>query len=207
MAESIMSILKKWWLALIIGILSLILGFIVVANPGRGIGFAKIFVIIDFIAVGVISVISVIARRKEIPAWGWNLAGAIILLILGIVIAVTPGLPEMIMMFMFTFGFLLKGIQGIFQAFEFKKEGVPGWGWTLAFSILVVILGIMLVANPLAAFLSIDLLVAIALIAFGISMISTAIAMSKAKSAIDMEVKEYNDAVDKINKEVEKYTE
>ena len=199
MVEGIMDVLKKWWLALIIGILSLILGFIVVANPGRGIEFAKILVIIDFIAVGVISIISVIARRKEIPAWGWNLAGSIILLILGIVIAVTPFLPELIMMFMFTFGFLIKGIQGIFQAFDLKKQGVPGWGWPLAFSILVVIVGIMLVANPLAAFLSIDLLVAIALIVFGISMISTAIAMSKAKSAIDMEVKEFN-------KEVEKYT-
>ena len=200
MVEGIMDVLKKWWLALIIGILSLILGFIVVANPGRGIEFAKILVIIDFIAVGVISIISVIARRKEIPAWGWNLAGSIILLILGIVIAVTPFLPELIMMFMFTFGFLIKGIQGIFQAFDLKKQGVPGWGWPLAFSILVVIVGIMLVANPLAAFLSIDLLVAIGLIVFGISMISTAIAMSKAKSAIDMEVKEFN-------KEVEKYTE
>ena len=199
MVEGIMDVLKKWWLALIIGILSLILGFIVVANPGRGIEFAKILVIIDFIAVGVISIISVIARRKEIPAWGWNLAGSIILLILGIVIAVTPFLPELVMMFMFTFGFLIKGIQGIFQAFDLKKQGVPGWGWPLAFSILVVIVGIMLVANPLAAFLSIDLLVAIGLIVFGISMISTAIAMSKAKSAIDMEVKEFN-------KEVEKYT-
>lgn len=186
MVNKIADVLKKWWLVLVIGIISVILAIILIANPGSGFEVARIFGIINFIAVGVLGVISVIARRNEIPAWGWNLVGSILLLGLGIFIAAVPYLSDSILIFLFTFAFIFEGVNGIFGAFSLKAQGVPGWGWALALGIIVVLLGMMIVANPLIAFLSIDIIVAAAMMCFGITMIVLSIQMSKAKAEIDM---------------------
>lgn len=190
MINKIADVLKKWWLVFIIGIISVILSIILIANPGSGFDVARIFGIINFIAVGVLGVISVIARRNEIPAWGWNLVGSLLVLALGIFVAVVPGLSESVLIFLFTFAFIFEGVNGIFGAFSLKAMGVKGWGWSLALAILVVILGMMVAANPLIAFLSIDIIVAAAMMCFGITMIVLAIQMSKAKAELDMAAKE-----------------
>ncbi len=185
MANKIAEVLKKWWLVLLIGIISLVLGIVLIANPGTGFNVARVVGIINFIAIGVFGIISVIARRNEIPAWGWNLVGNILILGLGIFIAVVPGLSQTVLVFLFTFAFLFEGISGIFGAFTLKDQGVSGWGWTLALSIIVVLLGILLVAHPLVAALSIDIIVAAAMLCFGITMIVLSIQMSKTKAEID----------------------
>ncbi len=185
MVDRVVEILKTWWLVLIIGIISLILAFILIANPGTGFEVARIVGIINFIAIGVIGLISTIARRNEIPAWGWNLVGWIILIILGIVIAAVPYLSDTILVFLFTFAFLFEGINGIFGAITLKQQGVSGWGWTLALAIITVILGFFLVGQPFVAALSIDIIVSAAMLCFGITMIVLSIQMSKAKATID----------------------
>ena len=181
----IMETLKKWWLVLILGIISIGLGIWALANPGAGFSAVSLIVAIDFIVVGVFSVAYVIANRDIIPAWGWDLVAAIIILLLGIAVAAIPGLSESIAIWLFTFGFIFKGIFSIFKAFTFKSEGVKGWGWVLALGIITLILGIMLIVNPIVSALSIDLLAAFGMFSFGISMIVTSIQMSKAKSTIE----------------------
>lgn len=185
MVNRIAEILKKWWLVLIIGIISLILAFVLIANPGTGFEVARIVGIINFIAIGIVGIASTIARRNEIPAWGWNLVGCIILLGLGIFIAAVPLLSDTILIFLFTFAFLFEGINGIFGAISLKNQGVSGWGWTLALAIITVILGFLLVGHPLVAALSIDIIVAAAMLCFGITMIVLSIQMSKAKATMD----------------------
>ena len=190
MINKIAEVLKKWWLVLIIGIISIVLGFILIANPGTGFDVARILGIINFIAIGVLGIVSTIARRAEIPAWGWNLVGSILILLLGIFIAVVPGLSDTILVFLFTFAFIFEGINGIFGAFSLKAEGVPGWGWTLALAIITVLLGFVLVANPLITFLTIDVIVAAAMLCFGITMVVLSIQMSKTKAEIDRAMKQ-----------------
>lgn len=186
MVNKVADILKQWWLVLIVGIISLILGFILIANPGTGFNLVRIIGIINFIVMGIMGIITTIARRKEIPAWGWNLVGSILLLGLGIFIAVVPMLSQTVLVFLFTFAFLFEGINGIFGAFSLKAQGVSGWGWTLALAIITVLLGILLVGHPLVAALSIDIIVAAAMLCFGITMIVLSIQMSKVKAEIDM---------------------
>ena len=115
----IMETLKKWWLVLILGIISIGLGIWALANPGAGFSAVSLIVAIDFIVVGVFSVAYVIANRDIIPAWGWDLVAAIIILLLGIAVAAIPGLSESIAIWLFTFGFIFKGIFSIFKAFTF----------------------------------------------------------------------------------------
>lgn len=190
MVNKLADILKKWWLVLIIGIFSVILSIVLIANPGSGFEVARIFGIINFIVVGVLGVISVIARRNEIPAWGWNLVGSLLILALGIFIAAVPFLSDSILIFLFTFAFIFEGINGIAGAFVLKSQGVSGWGWSLALSIIVVLLGMMVAGNPLIAFLSIDIIIAAAMMCFGITMIVLSIQMSKAKAEFDRFKKE-----------------
>ena len=103
----------------------------------------------------------------------------------GIFIAAVPLLSDTILIFLFTFAFLFEGINGIFGAISLKNQGVSGWGWTLALAIITVILGFLLVGHPLVAALSIDIIVAAAMLCFGITMIVLSIQMSKAKATTD----------------------
>ena len=185
MLDRIKNFLKKWWIILIIGIISVILGILMIANPGKGFNFARIIVLIDYLAIGITGVATTIARRDEIPAWGWNLVGSILILLMGIIVAVVPGMSQTLLLIMFITGFILQGISGIFAAIALKKAGTPNWGWSLAFAILTVIVGIMLMINPLVAALSIGILVAVEMFSFGISMILLSIRLSKIKGAID----------------------
>lgn len=185
MISVIKDFLRKWWIILIIGILSVILGILMIANPGSGFNFIKIIVMADYLAIGIMGVAMTIARKDEIPAWGWNLVGNILLLLMGIIVAATPGMSETLLLIMFITGFILQGITGIFGAMTLKNLGAPNWGWSLAFSILTVIVGFMLMVNPLVAVLSIDVLVAAEMLSFGISMILLSIRLSKIKGAID----------------------
>ncbi|MDO4938681.1 MAG: DUF308 domain-containing protein [Lachnospiraceae bacterium] len=188
MAKRLTEVLKQWWLVLILGIISVILAFILIANPGTGFNMVRIIGVINFITIGILGIVSTIARRKEIPAWGWNLVGCILILLLGIFVACNPLLSDLVLIYMFTFAFIFEGVNGIFGAFSLKDQGVKGWGWSLAFAIITVILGILLVGRPLIAALSIDIIAAAAMLSFGISMIVLSIQMSKAKATIEKAV-------------------
>ena len=102
---------------------------------------------------------------------------------------------------MFIFGFLLQGIAGIFGAVGMKKLRIRGWGWSLVFAILTVVLGIMLIINPVTAVISIDILVAAEMLSFGISMIILGIQMSKMKCVVDMAEKNIVKMVEQAEKD------
>ena len=201
MAAVVMNFLRKWWMVLILGILSVILGFVLAANPGTGFEIARVMVVADYISIGILGVAMTIARRNEIPGWGWNLVGNILLLFMGFMVAVVPGMSQGLLITMFIFGFLLQGIAGIFGAVGMKKLGIRGWGWSLIFAILTVVLGIMLIINPVTAVISIDILVAAEMLSFGISMIILGIQMSKMKCAVDMAEKSIVKMVEQAEKD------
>ena len=190
MDNTIMNVLKKWWIVLILGIISLVLGFVLLFNPGTGFEIAKTVVIADYLILAAAAIAVVVARRDEIPAWGWELCGAVALFVLGIIAAATPGASESITIALFIMGFLIEGISGIYGSLMLKKLSVPGWGWSMLFAVITVVLGIMLIANPIAAALSIDILVAAAMLSFGISLVIISYKLSKINGSLNVALKQ-----------------
>ena len=182
--QKIKELVSKWWLVLILGIISVICGFIIVSNPGTGFMATKFVLVIDFITIGILSVAYVIGNRDKINAWGWDLVLAILVLIMGLMIAVIPGLSEMFILVLFSCGFVFEGAFGIKLSILLKKNEVKGWGWVLALGIITVIAGLICVFNPITAALTIDILTAVAMFSHGAQMIALSIKMSKLKGSI-----------------------
>ena len=198
MGNTVINVLRKWWIVLILGIVSLLLGFVLIFNPGTGFEIARTIVVADYLILAASAIAVTVARRSEVPAWGWNLCGAIALFVLGIIAAATPGVSESILIALFIFGFLIEGISGIYASLMLKRLFVSGWGWSMLFSVITVIIGLMLVFNPIVAALSIDMLVAMAMISFGVSTILIAYRLSRINGSLNIAMKEVEDRKEKV---------
>lgn len=203
MYEKIKSVLSKWWIALILGILLIAAGVWMLQNPADAVGvLAKVLVVV-FILTGIYSVFYVLENKKNIPAWGWDLAAAIIMVIMGIALLFAPVAQLGLVGGMFAAGVLLMGINSIESAIAIKKMGVKTWWLTLVIGILTIIAAIMLAFNPVLNILTLGTWAGIATILKGVEFIFVAIAVSKANSAVKNAEKEVKNYVEETRKEYE----
>ena len=198
MGNTLVNVLRKWWVILLIGLFSLVLGLVLIANPGTGFEIARTIVVADYLILAAAAIAVTAARRSEVPAWGWNLAGAVALFVLGIIAAATPGVSESVLIALFIFGFLIEGISGIYASLLLKRVYASGWGWSMAFSVLTVLIGLMLVFNPIVAALSIDMLVAVAMLSFGVSTVIIAYRLSKINGSLNMAIRDAEARRDRV---------
>jgi uncharacterized membrane protein HdeD (DUF308 family) len=138
-----------WWLVLLEGIALVILGLLLLANPG-----STTFVLIQFLGIywlvkGIFELVSMFIDHRQ---WGWKLFSGILGIIAGIVILDHPLwatllVPATLVWLLGFFGIIMGGIS-IFQAF---KGG--GWGVGLLGG-LSIIFGLYLLANTFISTLS-----------------------------------------------------
>lgn len=186
MENRLFGILKKWWIVLVLGIASILLGIAALVNPGSGFLAVKIFVLSDYLVISAMAMVMIYVRRYQIPAWGWEMAAAVALFIVGIILVLTPIVSDGLLVVLFAAGFILEGMSGISGAVVLKNLRISGWGYNMLLSVFTVICGIMLIFRPVVAVLSIDLLVAVAMMSFGFSLIIISYRLSKLKGTIAM---------------------
>ena len=200
MYEKIKSVLSKWWIALILGILLIAAGGWMLQNPADAVGvLAKVLVVV-FILTGIYSVFYVLENKKNIPAWGWDLAAAIIMVVVGIALLFAPVAQLGLVGGMFAAGVLLMGINSIESSLALKKIGVKTWWLTLIIGILTIVMAFMLAFNPVLNILTLGTWAGLATILKGVEFIVASIAISKANSAVknaENEVKNYVEATKK----------
>lgn len=203
MYEKIKSVLSKWWIALILGILLIAAGVWMLQNPADAVGvLAKVLVVV-FILTGIYSVFYVLENKKNIPAWGWDLAAAIIMVIVGIALLFAPVAQLGLVGGMFAAGVLLMGINSIESSLALKKMGVKTWWLTLVIGILNIVVAFMLAFNPVLNILTLGTWAGIATIFKGVEFIVASIAISKANSAIKNAENEVKNYVEETKKEYE----
>jgi len=189
--KSLKDLVSSWWVLLIIGILCVVAGIACLFNPAAGFLTVSTIVALAFTAAGILRIIFVIANRDRIPAWGWDLVGAIIMTIAGFCLFGGTG-----MVFVYIFyaaGFIGGGISGIVRSISMRKVEGSHWILSLIFSILAVCLGIFFVLNPAVAMLNIGFLAGFSMIFNGVNFIVTSIGMSKTKSAMNRVEDAYNE--------------
>ncbi|MDX1314453.1 MAG: DUF308 domain-containing protein, partial [Eudoraea sp.] len=109
--------------------------------------------------------------RESLEGWGWQLAGGILELIMGIALLANPGVSMIILAFFVGFWLLFRGFSTISIAIELKRDGAKNWGWVLFSGILTTILAFMVLLNPLYAVSTLSIFVGISLIMAGIAQI------------------------------------
>lgn len=133
-----------WWVVLIEGIAAIILGFLLLINPGSTtvliIQFLGIYWFID----GIMSIVRIFIDKT---AWGWKLFSGIIGILAGMAIIQYPlwaaVLVPTTLVWLFGFFGIIIGISALIQAFQ-----GAGWGAGIL-GVLSILFGIVLLINPL----------------------------------------------------------
>jgi hypothetical protein len=166
--KNIKNAVKHWYLSLIVGILFLLFGFWILKTPLESyVTLALLFGVV-FLVNGIFEIIFSISNRKEIDNWGWILAGGIIDLLFGIVLASNVGLSMAVLPFYVGFMLLFRSVAAIGYAFDLKGFGIRDWYWLLLLGILGLLFSFIMIWNPVFGGMTIIIWTALAFITYGI---------------------------------------
>lgn len=132
-----------WWAILVQGIFSILIGILLLTNPG-----ATTIVIVQFIGIYwmVSGIFSLVGMFMDSSMWGWKLFSGIVGILAGLAIMQHPlvsaiMLPGIIVIFMGVSGLII-GTTGLIAAFQ-----GAGWG-AGALGVLSILFGILLLGSP-----------------------------------------------------------
>lgn len=126
---SLITVFSTWkqredkWLLVLEGALSLVLGFLIMRNPGATMALAVMYLGIWAIFSGAVRIAMAIQLRKEIEGEGWLILGGALTILFGLLIIAQPGIAVASLMYMVgIFAVLLGGVL-IALGFKVRKVG------------------------------------------------------------------------------------
>ncbi len=175
---------KNWWVFLLLGILLLISAYWMFSTPVESfIGLASLFSALIFVS-GLFSVFFALTNKEDIDNFGLYLAGGVLDVIIGFILLKYPGLTVVLFSLFIGFWLLFRGFNMISVSFKIKAIGDEGWGWILAFGILIVIFAMMSIINPLIGASYLVYTLAFTLVLFGVANIALALKLRKLKTNV-----------------------
>ena len=135
---------KYWWISVLTGLLAIALGILFISTPQSALLSLAMLFAIGFLANGIFELAFTLSNKKSISGWGWNLVGAIIDILLGLLLISVPGITVFVLIYFVGFWLLFRSIWGLGASLELQTLGIKGWGWLLAFAILGVLFSFLL---------------------------------------------------------------
>ncbi|MCB0196634.1 MAG: DUF308 domain-containing protein [Anaerolineae bacterium] len=155
-----------WWVALINGIASLILGLLLISSPGMStlilIQFMGFYWLID----GIISIVRIFTQTSDLH-WGWLLARGILGILAGLAVINNPLWSTILIP---TVLVIILGVQGIIGGIIGMIEGFKGgvkWG-AVVVGAIGIIFGLILLTSPFMAALALPIVAGVFAIFGGI---------------------------------------
>lgn len=143
-----------WWVVLLRGIALLILGGLLIAEPGVTLIILVKFLGAYFLVDGVFSIINSIMGRKHMEGWGWGIFMGVLEILTGIIVFANPLFSTIItagaLVYFVAFFALFFGVLGIVTGIRVRKEIKGEWSM-IAGGVLAILFGAMLIVNPMAS--------------------------------------------------------
>jgi uncharacterized membrane protein HdeD (DUF308 family) len=183
-------LLKHLWLStLLSGILSVILGVLVVLHPGNAVWVAAIFLGAYLLVSGIFQVF--FAFTLHVSAGGRILlfvsgAASLILGILALrsfVIAKDDATAILLLAIWIAVGFIFRGVATTVSAIS--DPGMPGRGWEIFFGVISILAGIVVMASPIDSLVLLAWVVGIWLIVMGVFEIVSSFGIRRASTKVD----------------------
>ena len=175
-----------WWLVLLRGIAAVLLGILLFTNPDAILSVVIIFLGIYWVVDGIITLLASFTGREEHSNWGWGIFVGIISILAGLAVLSQPVLTAI-----FTAQFIvslvgimiiISGVSSIATGFRLRKTSGE-WMMILG-GVLGLILGLLLLMNPLFSALVFVNITAIFSIIGGFALIVMAFQVKKLKKTI-----------------------
>lgn len=171
---------KNWWLVLIKGLIMIGLAFIVFGNPEATLLGIALFIGIGLLLTGITIIIIALSVKKEMDNWGWKLAEGILDVLFGFILIANPEITAVVIPFLIGFWATFYGILLTVGAFSSVKLNRA----LLIAGILTIILGYIIMFNPIVLGLTISIWIGITLLVIGIANVAFAFDIKKLKKAV-----------------------
>jgi uncharacterized membrane protein HdeD (DUF308 family) len=142
---------RVWWLPVVRGVVLVVLGLLLMIEPLEQLGTLRLVLGAFLVADGVLVAVQGFVHRRQVGS-AWWLAQAGVNVVFGVVVALWPDLSPTALYYVLAVWVLVLGITTIAGAAALARNRDLGWAWMLAFGIVSVLFGILLVTRPLDAF-------------------------------------------------------
>lgn len=146
-AQAVRSLRRVWWLPVLRGVLLLVLGLLLMAQPAASVQaivwLFGIFAIVD----GVVTIIQGLSNR-DVPGWSWWVVEGVAGLGVGVVVVLWPGPTVRVLFFLLAAWLLVLGVVSILAAVAVSRAGDASWHWPLAFGLVCTLFAVLLIARP-----------------------------------------------------------
>ncbi|MBF0688298.1 MAG: DUF308 domain-containing protein [Cellulomonas sp.] len=138
---------KAWWLPVLRGLLLLVLGLLLMAQPAASVQaivwLFGIFAVVD----GVVSVVLGLTDRGS-PGWGWWVVEGLAGIGVGAVVVLWPEPTVRVLFFLLAAWLLVLGVVSILAAVAQSRARLGGWHWPLTFGLVCTLFAVLLIARP-----------------------------------------------------------
>ncbi|OLT54530.1 HdeD family acid-resistance protein [Cellulosimicrobium sp. CUA-896] len=142
---------RVWWLPVVRGVVLVVLGLLLMIEPLEQLGTLRLVLGAFLVADGVLVAVQGFVHRRQVGS-AWWLAQAGVNVVFGVVVALWPDLSPTALYYVLAVWVLVLGITTIAGAAALARNRDLGWAWMLAFGIVSVLFGILLVTRPLDSF-------------------------------------------------------
>src|SRR2546421_1689511 len=158
---------QNWWLVLLQGVLSVVLGGLALAMPGVTLGALILLWGLFALLNGVVEVFSAIGAAGSNRSWGWQLAGGLVGILAGLVILRWPGLSALFVLYLVAIWAIVTGIVRLVGAIA-EHEALPHARMVALAGVVSVLFGIAMFAWPGVGLLTLVYLVGSYAIVYGV---------------------------------------
>src|SRR5437764_2006733 len=158
---------QNWWLVLLQGVLSVVLGGLALAMPGVTLGALILLWGLFALLNGVVDVFGAIGAAGHHRSWGWQLAGGLVGILAGLAILRWPGLSALFVLYLVAIWAIMMGLVRIVGAIA-DHEALPH-AWLVALAgVVSVLFGIAMFVWPGVGLLTLVYLVGSYAIVYGV---------------------------------------
>ncbi len=193
---------KNWYLPLLAGLVLIAIGIWTFANPeDTYVALATLFAL-SFAITGFFESLFSINNRDILDGWGWTLVMGLLTLLVGVVMLMKPEISQLTLPFYIGFVVLFRSFQAISVAIDLRNFRVMAWGNLMVLGVLGVILGFILLWNPLFAGLSAVIWTGMAFIVAGVFNVVLSFRLKKLHDLPHKITKELVDRYNALEKEI-----
>ncbi|MGA0003131.1 MAG: HdeD family acid-resistance protein [Candidatus Nanopelagicales bacterium] len=165
--DALMAFGKKWWLLLILGILSMVVGVMALNNPVSATATLVLLFGIWLLFSGIGTIIRALSDDTEGSGKVLMIISGSLSLILAVIffnggIVKDAQLAALFMGITFIFRGMAELVAGL------ASKGVPGRGWAIFMGIITLIAGVITINNPIASLITVTQVMAFFLIILGV---------------------------------------
>lgn len=164
-SDTLQAVGRSWGWVLAFGLLTLLLGILVVIDPSSSVIFVAVLVGIEFVISGIFRLVASFTHEAEGHRIWWVLLG-IVSIVVGVFLIRHLGVTISILPVVVGIFWIIQGVMEFFAAVA--NRDMPSRGWTMFMGVVGLVAGIVLVSWPIQSIVTLAWVIGIFLVVYGL---------------------------------------